>query len=174
MSKIKIAAVQMPTVSNKMENVRKVREYLEKLKDQNLDFVVLPEMFCCPYKTENFPAYAEEEGGEVWKQLSEYAKHYGIYLVGGSIPEKDAKGRVYNTTYVFDRQGKQIGKHRKAHLFDIDVTGGQYFRESDTLTAGDSDTVFDTAFGKMGVIICFDIRFPEMVQRLFLSRRLSI
>ena len=53
MSKIKIAAVQMPTVSNKMENVRKVREYLEKLKDQNLDFVVLPEMFCCPYKTEN-------------------------------------------------------------------------------------------------------------------------
>ena len=97
MSKIKIAAVQMPTVSNKMENVRKVREYLEKLKDQNLDFVVLPEMFCCPYKTENFPAYAEEEGGEVWKQLSEYAKHYGIYLVGGSIPEKDAKGRVYNT-----------------------------------------------------------------------------
>lgn len=164
MSKIKIAAVQMPTVSNKMENVRKVREYLEKLKDQNLDFVVLPEMFCCPYKTENFPAYAEEEGGEVWKQLSEYAKHYGIYLVGGSIPEKDAKGRVYNTTYVFDRQGKQIGKHRKAHLFDIDVTGGQYFRESDTLTAGDSDTVFDTAFGKMGVIICFDIRFPEMVR----------
>ena len=65
---------------------------------------------------------------------------------------------------MFDRQGKQIGKHRKAHLFDIDVTGGQYFRESDTLTAGDSDTVFDTAFGKMGVIICFDIRFPEMVR----------
>ena len=164
MSKIKIAAVQMPTVSNKMENVRKAGEYLEKLKEQNLDFVVLPEMFCCPYKTENFPIYAEEEGGEAWRQLSEYAKQYGIYLVGGSMPEKDAAGRVYNTTYVFDRQGKQIGKHRKAHLFDIDVTGGQYFRESDTLTAGDKITVFDTEFGKMGVIICFDIRFPEMVR----------
>ena len=74
------------------------------------------------------------------------------------------EGNVYNTSYIFDRQGKQIGKHRKAHLFDIDVKGGQSFRESDTLTAGDSDTVFDTEFGKMGVIICFDIRFPEMAR----------
>lgn len=162
MSKIKVAALQMPTVSDKMENVRAVGNYLEKLKDENLDFVILPEMFCCPYQTKNFPVYAEEEGGPAWKMLSEYARQYGIYLVGGSMPEKDAEGRIYNTSYIFDRQGKQIGKHRKAHLFDIDVKGGQSFRESDTLTAGDSDTVFDTEFGKMGVIICFDIRFPEM------------
>lgn len=164
MAKIKIAAIQMPTVSDKMENVRKVGEYLEKLKDQDLDFVVLPEMFCCPYQTECFPVYAEEESGEAWKMLSGFAKQYGIYLIGGSMPEKDAEGRVYNTSYIFDRRGKQIGKHRKAHLFDINVTGGQCFRESDTLTAGDSDTVFDTEFGKMGVIICFDIRFPEMAR----------
>mgnify|MGYP000591601189 CR=1 FL=1 len=76
MSKIKIAAVQMPTVSNKMENVRKVREYLEKLKDQNLDFVVLPEMFCCPYKTENFRPMPEEEGGEVMEAAFGICKHY--------------------------------------------------------------------------------------------------
>ena len=57
------------------------------------------------------------------------------------MPEKDAEGKVYNTSYIFDRQGKQIGKHRKVHLFDIDVTGGQTFKESDTLTAGDHDTV---------------------------------
>lgn len=106
--------------------------------------------------------YAEEEGGPVWKQLSAYAKEYGIYLIGGSMPERDQQGKIYNTSYVFDRHGRQIGKHRKAHLFDIDVKGGQSFRESDTLTAGNSDTVFDTEFGKMGVMICFDIRFPEM------------
>ena len=64
--------------------------------------------------------------------------------------------------YIFDREGKQIGKHRKVHLFDIDVKGGQTFKESDTLTAGDSDTVFDTEFGKIGVMLCFDIRFPEL------------
>ena len=162
MEKIKIAAIQMPTVADKMENVRTVKAYLEKIKDENPDFVILPEMFCCPYQTENFPIYAEKEGGPVWQQLSGYAKQYGIYLIGGSMPEKDAEGNVYNTSYIFDREGKQIGKHRKVHLFDIDVKGGQTFKESDTLTAGDSDTVFDTEFGKIGVMLCFDIRFPEL------------
>ena len=162
MSKMKIAAIQMPTVTAKMENVRTVKTYLEKIKDENPDFVILPEMFCCPYQTENFPIYAEKEGGPIWQQLSAYAKQYGVYLIGGSMPEKDAEGNVYNTSYIFDREGKQIGKHRKVHLFDIDVKGGQTFKESDTLTAGDSDTVFDTEFGKIGVMLCFDIRFPEL------------
>ena len=162
MEKIKIAAIQMSTVADKMENVRTVKTYLEKIKDENPDFVIIPEMFCCPYQTENFPIYAEKEGGPVWQQLSGYAKQYGIYLIGGSMPEKDAEGNVYNTSYIFDREGKQIGKHRKVHLFDIDVKGGQTFKESDTLTAGDSDTVFDTEFGKIGVMLCFDIRFPEL------------
>ena len=70
---------------------------------------------------------------------------------------------------MFDREGRQIAKHRKAYLFDVDIKGGQYFKESDTLTAGDSCTVFDTEFGKIGICICFDLRFPElsrmMVQR---------
>lgn len=162
MEKIKIAAIQMSTVADKMENVRTVKTYLEKIKDENPDFVILPEMFCCPYQTENFPIYAEKEGGPVWQQLSGYAKQYGIYLIGGSMPEKDAEGNVYNTSYIFDCEGKQIGKHRKVHLFDIDVKGGQTFKESDMLTAGDSDTVFDTEFGKIGVMLCFDIRFPEL------------
>ena len=162
MEKIKIAAIQMSTVADKMENVRTVKAYLEKIKDENPDFVILPEMFCCPYQTENFPIYAEKEGGPVWQQLSGYAKQYGVYLIGGSMPEKDAEGNVYNTSYIFDREGKQIGKHRKVHLFDIDIKGGQTFKESDTLTAGDSDTVFDTEFGKIGVMLCFDIRFPEL------------
>ena len=163
---MKVAAIQMPTVKDKIQNIRNAGTYIEKIKAENPDFVILPEMFCCPYQTQNFPVYAEEEGGPVWQQLSEYAKQYGIYLIGGSMPEKDAEGKVYNTSYIFDRQGKQIGKHRKVHLFDIDVTGGQTFKESDTLTAGDHDTVFDTEFGRMGVILCFDIRFPELARMM--------
>ena len=164
MNQIRIAAFQMPTVSDKMANVKAVEGYLEKIKNEKVDFVILPEMFCCPYQTANFPVYAEEEGGEAWRLLSHYAAKYGIYLIGGSMPERDREGKIYNTSYIFDRKGRQIGKHRKVHLFDIDVTGGQSFKESDTLTAGNSDTVFDTEFGKMGVIICFDIRFPEMAR----------
>lgn len=65
----------MPTVEDKMKNIKAVRHYLEQIKAQNVDFVVLPEMFCCPYQTEKFPEYAEEEGGSVWKALSAYAKN---------------------------------------------------------------------------------------------------
>lgn len=78
-------------------------------------------MFCCPYQTENFPVYAEKEGGPSWQAMSDYARKYHIYLIAGSMPEADDVGKVYNTSYIFDRDGKQIGKHRKAHLFDINV-----------------------------------------------------
>ena len=70
--------------------------------------------------------------------------------------------KVYNTAYVFDRSGKQIVKHRKVHLFDIDVKGGQRFKESDTLTAGNEVTTFETEFGTFGLCICYDFRFPEL------------
>ena len=160
----KAAAIQMPTVADKMENLRAAERYLERLAAQKPDFVLLPEMFCCPYQTQNFPVYAEEEGGPAWEMMAGLAKACGIYLIAGSMPERDAQGNIFNTSYVFDRQGRQIGKHRKAHLFDIDVKGGQQFKESDTLTPGNRDTVFDTEFGKMGVCICYDIRFPEMLR----------
>lgn len=73
---------------------------------------------------------------------------YQIYLSAGSVPEKDKEGHVYNTAYVFDRQGNQIAKHRKVHLFDIAVKGGQCYQESATLTAGDQITVLIRSLGK--------------------------
>ena len=79
------------------------------------------------------------------------------------------EGKIRNTAYVFDRQGNQIAKHSKVHLFDIDVKGGQSFKESDTLTPGDHSTVFETEFGIMGLCICFDFRFPELARRMALD-----
>ena len=166
---MKVAAIQMPTVKDKIQNIRTAGTYIEKIKAENPDFVILPEMFCCPYQTENFPVYAEKEGGPSWQAMSDYARKYHIYLIAGSMPEADDVGKVYNTSYIFDRDGKQIGNHRKAHLFDINVKNGQYFKESDTLTSGDHATVFDTEFGKMGVMICYDIRFPEFARTMVLD-----
>lgn len=159
---LKIASIQMSVTEDKDENFKIVEKYLETIVKENVDIVLLPEMFNCPYKTTNFPIYAEPEGDISWQKCSAFAKKYQIYLVAGSMPEKDLQGHVYNTTYVFDRQGKQIGKHRKVHLFDISIKGGQIFKESDTLTAGNQVTVFETEFGIMGVCICYDIRFPEL------------
>lgn len=136
------------------------------------DFVVLPEMFSCPYKTSNFPIYAQKDGEKNWQKLSQIAKQKSIYLVAGSMPELEIKNnekKVYNTSYVFDRNGNQIAKHRKVHLFDVDIKCGQHFKESDSLSAGNKITTFETEFGTFGLMICFDIRFPEM-SRIMQSR----
>lgn len=162
MTKIKIAALQTKVHVDKMENLRQLEELLALEQLQSVDLVTLGEMFNCPYQTSNFPIYAEEEGGTCWSLCSQLAAKHHIYLSAGSMPERDGKGHIYNTAYVFDREGRQIAKHRKMHLFDINVSGGQCFKESDTLSPGDQVVVFDTEFGKMGVCVCYDFRFPEL------------
>ena len=159
--KVKIAQIQMHIIEDKAENIRKAGEFIDEAAERGADIVILPEMFNCPYKASYFPEYAELPGGDTYTFLKKKAEEQGIYIFGGSIPEKDEKSRVFNTCFIFDREGMELGKHRKTHLFDIDVKGGQSFRESDTLTPGNEPTVVDTEFGKIGVMICYDIRFPE-------------
>eukprot|EP01119_Soliformovum_irregulare_P002061 TRINITY_DN1211_c0_g2_i2.p1 TRINITY_DN1211_c0_g2~~TRINITY_DN1211_c0_g2_i2.p1 ORF type:complete len:211 (-),score=42.57 TRINITY_DN1211_c0_g2_i2:579-1211(-) len=95
--------------------------------------------------------------------LQAAAKENGVVLIGGSFPEKD-EGKVYNTSLIFGPDGQLLAKHRKVHLFDIDVPGKITFKESTTLSPGDTITTFRTRYGTMGVGICYDIRFPELAQ----------
>ena len=162
MAVIKAALIQMKVRTEKADSLGAAEQSIRRAAKEGADLCLLPEMFCCPYQTKNFPVYAEEEGGPVWRELSRMAREHRVILAAGSVPERGEGGKVYNTAYVFDREGRQIAKHRKMHLFDIDVAGGQSFRESDTLSAGDSVTVFDTGFGPMGLCICYDFRFPEL------------
>ena len=163
MSKIKVGLIQMKVKDKKDDNLHKAAKLIDKIGKEDVDMVVLPEMFSCPYNTKNFPIYAEEEGDYSYKFLSEISKRNNIYLIAGSIPEKE-DNNIYNTSYVFNRQGEKIAKHRKIHLFDIDIKNKQRFRESDTLSAGDKVTVFDSEFGKIGLCICYDFRFPELAR----------
>jgi omega-amidase len=133
---------------------------------QEAKMVVLPECFNCPYGGKYFPEYAEElnETSPTYTMLSEAAKSNGVWLVGGSVPERD-DGKLYNTSLVFNGEGALVGKHRKVHLFDISIPGGITFKESDTLSPGSAYTVVDLGGGnKMGVGICYDVRFPELAQ----------
>lgn len=170
---MRIAQFQMHVYREKEKNIRQLEECLRQIDGKGVDLVAVGEMFTCPYETQNFPVYAEPEEGDTWKACSKMAREHRVYLSAGTVPEVDHAGRVYNTAYVFDREGKQIAKHRKVHLFDIDVKGGQRFKESDTLTAGDQCTVFDTEFGKIGICICFDLRFPEL-SRMMVERGAKI
>ncbi|HIY18535.1 MAG TPA: carbon-nitrogen hydrolase family protein [Candidatus Blautia avistercoris] len=166
---LNVAQLQTRVCDSKKENLQKLEVLLEKACKEKADLITLPEMFCCPYETERFPVYAEETGGEAYSFCARLAEKYQIYLSAGSIPERDEAGRIYNTAYVFDREGKQIAKHRKMHLFDIQIEGGQHFKESDTLSPGDQVTVFPTEFGTMGLCICYDFRFPELARLMALE-----
>ena len=163
---MKIAQIQMHVTPDKTENLRRAAALLEQAGPT--DMAVLPEMFCCPYDNRCFRAYGEAPGGEAYQFLSALAREKRLWLVGGSVPEL-SDGRVYNTSYVFDPSGRCAARHRKMHLFDIDVPGGQSFRESATLSPGAEVTVFDTPWGRMGLCICFDFRFPELAHLMTLA-----
>ena len=166
---LQIAAVQMRVTDNKAQNLKTAARAIARLAGMGADLIVLPEMFMCPYQTDLFHTYAEPADGPSVQQLSSLAARHQVWLVAGSLPERDAAGRVYNTSFVFDRTGHPVACHRKAHLFDVDIKGGQYFKESDTLAPGQTATVFDTEFGRVGLCICYDFRFPELARRMVLD-----
>ena len=156
MNKINIALCQMNVVDNKEENIRKAIQMIRESKKQGADLAVLPEMFNCPYENEKFIEYAEElDNSQTLNEIAEIAKEENIHVLAGSIPElevgtDDAKS-IYNTAVLFDDEGKILGKHRKMHLFDIDVKGKIYFKESDTLSAGNEFTVIETELATIGI-----------------------
>ena len=164
MTKIKLALCQMDVIDDKERNLKKATEMIAESVEKNADFIVLPEMFNCPYSNDKFIEYQEEEhASPTLNLISSLASENNVYILSGSIPEKD-NGNLYNTSYLFGRDGKIIAKHRKMHLFDIDVKDRITFKESDVLTAGNDFTIADTEFGKIGIGICYDIRFPELAR----------
>ncbi len=169
MKNFKIGVCQMKVKDNKSHNLKRAEEMIREAHANGSDLVVLPEMFNTPYLNECFVKYAEEllESKTV-RALSTLAKELRIYLVGGSIPEKE-KDKIFNTSFVFNDKGEIIGRHRKIHLFDIDVKDKVTFKESDTLSRGNDVTVINTPYCKIGIAICYDMRFPELMRLMVLK-----
>lgn len=181
----------MKTGMNKLENIRnasnRIRETIEKHKPK---IVVLPECFNAPYGVKYFDEYAENiPDGVTSKTLSDLAKELKVFLVGGTIPERDNNdNKLYNTCTVWSPSGDLFAKYRKVdeipwiiitfctqpsddvslftqiHLFDIDVKGGIRFKESDALTPGNTLSILNLDGFKIGLGICYDIRFDELAR----------
>lgn len=161
----KVALCQFPVTDDKAVNHATASDYLQRAAKAGAQLAVLPEIWNSPYATTAFAEYAEIlpsvgddassdtlDASPSAQLLQKHAKDSNMWIVGGSIPEND-NGKIYNTCLIFDPSGKLVAKHRKVHLFDIDVPGGITFKESDTLTAGEGMTAFDggDAFGMIGV-----------------------
>jgi predicted amidohydrolase len=153
---IKAAAVQFNIrLGDINANVAYVRSALERLTDQGCQLAVLPEMWCCGFDYKNLTELAQRTP-EVVEEMGRLSDRYGMVLVG-SLPEPDGE-KVCNTAYLLDR-GKLAGKYRKIHLFSL-------MNEDRSFTGGDSWLVADTSAGRVGVFICYDLRFPELARRL--------
>ncbi|XP_011869359.1 PREDICTED: omega-amidase NIT2 [Vollenhovia emeryi] len=164
MTTLRLALVQLSVGDDKATNVSRAVSFIERAKQDRADIVTLPESFNSPYGTSHFAKYAESiPDGETSAALSEAARKNNVYVIAGTIMER-SNDKLYNTCTVWGPDGKLVAKHRKMHLFDIDVKGKVTFRESDVLSAGNTLTTFQAKGCKIGIGICYDIRFEEMAR----------
>ncbi|KAE8714044.1 Omega-amidase NIT2 [Hibiscus syriacus] len=144
----KIGLCQLSVTPDKERNIKHARKAIEEAAQKGAQLVVLPEIWNSPYSNDSFPLYAEDidaghDASPSTAMLAEISGQLRITIVGGSIPER-CGDQLYNTCCVFGTDGKLKAKHRKIHLFDIDIPGEITFMESKTLTAGETPTIVDT------------------------------
>ena len=161
---MKLAVVQSSVKPTILENLHHVDNIMALLPN-DIDMIVLPEMFVTPYENRYFNQNSIQKNDENYQFISQLAKKYNVFLVAGSVPEKHHE-KLYNTSFVFNPKGEEIAKYRKIHLFQVEYPDGTTYSEGDVLSAGEKITTFDTPFGKIGVIICFDARFPKLARKL--------
>lgn len=164
----KVAAVQMASGPNVAGNLSEARRLIEKAADLGARLVVLPEYFPLMGLNETDKLAVREQPGRglIQSFMSEAARKHKIWLVGGSIPlATDAPDKVRSACLVFDERGEQVARYDKIHLFNLDL-GNEHFHEARTIQPGNQVVVVDSPFGRIGLAICYDLRFPELFRAM--------
>ncbi|MEY3861674.1 MAG: hypothetical protein RIR60_40 [Pseudomonadota bacterium] len=165
---IKIAAIQMASGPYVAANLSEAERLIEVAANQGAKLVALPEYFALMgFKETDKVAAREEEGkGPIQQFLKSMAKKHKIWLVGGSVPlVSNFPNKVRNSCLVYDDQGEQVARYDKIHLFGLNL-GNEQYHEEKTIESGDTIKVVDTPFGKIGLSICYDLRFPELYRAM--------
>jgi len=164
----KVAAIQMASGPNVMGNLNEARRLIAEAAEQGARLVVLPEFFAIMGMSEQDKIDAREQPGQgtIQSFLSETARRHNIWLVGGSIPlAASAPGKVLNSCLVFDEQGEQVARYDKIHLFSLEL-GNEHYDEARTIEPGNQVVVLDSPFGRIGLAVCYDLRFPELFRAM--------
>lgn len=167
------AAVQMTSGPDLAANLETAKAWIAEAADRGANLVLLPENFAFMGMSEHdkLTIMEPENGGRIQDFLASAASRFGLWLIGGSVPLRaDVHGKAYAACLIYGPDGELKGRYDKIHLFDVVVPGtSESYRESDTVAAGDKPLILDTPLGKLGVAICYDIRFPELIR--YLSER---
>lgn len=167
---MRVAAIQMNSGADVPKNLTTAENLVRAAASDGCGLVVLPENFALmPVKGRDKAAHAEEPGeGPIQSFLSDLAKELGVWIVAGSMPMRSPEPeRVYGACPVYDPSGKQRACYHKIHLFDVKVPdSGESYQESWSMYPGNEFVTVDTPIGKLGLTICYDVRFPELFRRL--------
>jgi deaminated glutathione amidase len=164
----RMAAIQMASGPSIEGNLAEADRLIEMAAVQGASLAALPEHFALMGLRETDKVAVREKPGKgpIQAFLSASAKRNRIWVVGGSIPiEANAADKVRNTCFVYDDQGKCVARYDKIHLFGF-ALGAERFDEAKTIEPGDKVVVVDTPFGKLGLSICYDLRFPELYRAM--------
>lgn len=165
---VRVAAIQMASGPNVPANLAEAEQLIDLAVHAGAQMVVLPEFFCImAMKDADVVKVREAEGhGPIQAFLARMAKKHGIWLIGGSIPlEAGAANKVRNSCLVYDDRGKQVARYDKIHLFGLDL-GNERYQEANLMEPGDKVVVVNTPFGRIGLSICYDLRFPELYRAM--------
>jgi nitrilase len=166
---MKLAAVQMVSAADVGTNLEQAARLIGEAAAQGARFVVLPENFALMASDDSSRQQAAENDGHgpIQDFLAAQARQHGLWLVGGSVLLKSANpARLRSACLVYDERGMRVARYDKIHLFDVTLPHGEQYRESSVLEPGDTPVVMDTPFGRVGLSICYDLRFPELYRHL--------
>ena len=165
----KVAAIQMASAPQRDANLMEAGRLIQMAKEQGAELIVLPE---------NFPIMGAEESdkvdiretykdGPIQNFLSDQAKKHGVWIVGGTVPlQCDDPNKILAACIVYNSEGEVVARYDKIHLFDVELGGEESYKESETIANGTELVVVDTPFGKLGLAVCYDLRFPELFRQL--------
>ena len=170
----KVAGIQMASSPQVSSNLIEAERLISIAVEQGAKIVVLPEYFCIMGAKDIDKVAVREKagdgttsgGGPIQRFLSKMAREYEIWLIGGTVPLAcNYPNKVRNSCLVYNDKGEQVARYDKIHLFGLDL-GTEHYHEENTIESGDTVVVVDTPYGKIGLSICYDLRFPELYRAM--------